>query len=450
VLRCPRISTPGSTLIESNLYSHELEAASERPLRIALFTETFLPKIDGVVTRLCQTIKHLVRFGHEVLLVAPDGGLTEYEGARVHGVKGFSFPLYPEIKLAIPRPSIGKALEDFKPDLIHGIHPVVLGVSAFHYSKRHSVPLLVSYHAQLDKYLHYYGFGKLEPLFWKGTRSAYNVSDLALATSQAMVDLLRQQGLKRVELWQKGVDTETFSPDKASPEMRERLTQGHPQDKLMVYIGRLSAEKGIEACRPVLQAIRGLRLALIGDGPHREKLKEYFAGTPTYFPGFLQGKDLAAAYASADIFFMASRTETLGLVVLEAMAAGCAVVAANAGGIPDIVRDGLTGHLFEPDDQESAIAAVRKVMTDDAHREQVRREARIDAERWSWAAATRQLERLYGEVLNREQELSNRIAEYSRNRASEEQICGALDISKTTLRRQMRLRASRQLSGQNA
>ena len=120
---------------------------------------------------------------------------------------------------------------------------MVLGASAFHYSKRHSVPLVVSYHAQLDKYLHYYGFGKLEPLFWKGTRSAYNVSDLALATSQAMVELLRQQGLKRVELWQKGVDTETFSPDKASPEMRERLTQGHPQDKLMVYIGRLSAEK---------------------------------------------------------------------------------------------------------------------------------------------------------------------------------------------------------------
>ncbi len=427
-----------------------LSGSFDRPLRIAFFTETFLPKIDGVVTRLCQTIKHLVRFGYEVLLIAPDGGLTEYEGARVHGVKGFSFPLYPDIKLAIPRPSIGKALQDFKPDLIHGIHPVVLGASAFHYSKRRSVPLVVSYHAQLDKYLHYYGFGKLEPLFWKGTRSAYNISDLALATSQAMVDLLRRHGLKRVELWQRGVDTERFTPAKASREMRERLTQGHPEDKLMVYIGRLSAEKSIEACRPVLQAIPGLRLALIGDGPHREKLKEYFAGTPTYFPGFFQGADLAAAYASADIFFMASRTETLGLVVLEAMAAGCAVVAADEGGIPDIVRDGVTGHLFKHGDQETAIAAVRKLITDDAHRENMRREARLDAEKWSWAAATRQLEGLYRGVFIREQELQQRIAEYSRNQASEEQICGALDISKATLRRQMRLRAARELSGQNA
>lgn len=422
----------------------------DRPLRITFFTETFLPKIDGVVTRLCQTIKHLVRFGHEVLVIAPDGGLTEYEGARVHGVKGFSFPLYPDIKVAIPRPSIGKALEDFKPDLIHGIHPVVLGSSAFHYSKRHDVPLVVSYHAQLDKYLHYYGFGKLEPLFWKGTRSAYNLSDLALATSQAMVDLLRQQGLKRVELWQKGVDTETFSPDKASREMRERLTQGHPEDKLMVYIGRLSAEKSIEACRPVLQAIPGLRLALIGDGPHRDKLKEYFAGTPTYFPGFLKGADLAAAYASADIFFMASRTETLGLVVLEAMAAGCAVVAANEGGIPDIVRDGVTGHLFKGGDIDAATAAVRRLTTDDPHREHMRHEARLDAEKWSWAAATRQLEGLYRDVFIREQELQPQIAAYGRNQASEEQICRALDISKTTLRRMIRLRATRELSGQKA
>jgi glycosyltransferase involved in cell wall biosynthesis len=417
-------------------------------LRIALFTETFLPKIDGVVTRLCQTIRHLGLLGHEVLVIAPDGGLKDYEGARIHGVKGFSFPVYPDIKLAIPRPSIGRALNEFKPDLIHAAHPCVLGLSAFHYSKRHSVPLIVSYHAQLDKYMHYYGFGKLEPLFWKGTRSAYNISDLALATSQAMVDHLRQHGLKRVELWQKGVDTETFHPDKASPEMRARLTQGHPEDKLLVYIGRLSAEKGIEAAKPVLEAISGLRLALVGDGPNRAKLEEYFAGTPTYFPGFLQGKDLAAAYASADIFFMASRTETLGLVVLEAMASGGAVVAANEGGIPDIVRDGVTGHLFKGGDTEGAIAAVRRLISDDTHREAMRREARLDAEKWSWAAATRQLEAFYRDVMNREQELPQRIAEYSRAQASEEHICRTLDISKATLRRQM-LRA-RQLSGQSA
>jgi glycosyltransferase involved in cell wall biosynthesis len=421
----------------------------DRPLRVAFFSETFLPKIDGVVTRLSQTIKHLVRFGHEVLVIAPDGGLSEYEGAQVQGVKGFSLPLYPDMKVAIPRPSVGQALEELKPDLIHAIHPVVLGSLAFHYSKRRAVPLVVSYHAQLDKYLHYYGLGKLEPLFWKATRSAYNLSDLALATSPAMVDLLRRKGLKRVELWQKGVDTETFNPDKASRELRERLTQGHPEDKLMVYVGRLSAEKDIEACRPVLQAVPGLRLALIGDGPHRDKLKEYFAGTPTYFAGFLRGSELAAAYASSDIFFIASRTETLGLVVLEAMAAGCAVVAANEGGIPDIVREGVTGHLFKHGDQAAAIAAVQKLISDDVHRDAVRRAARTDAMKWNWGAATRQLEGLYRGVFAREQELQEQIAEYSRRRASGKQICAALDISTATLRRQIRLRSTKRLSGQN-
>jgi FixJ family two-component response regulator len=132
------------------------------------------------------------------------------------------------------------------------------------------------------------------------------------------------------------------------------------------------------------------------------------------------------------------------------MAAGCAVVAADAGGIPDIVRDGVTGHLFKPGDEEGAIAAVRRLLSDPAHYEAIRREARLDAEKWSWAAATRRLEGFYQDVLGREQELTQRIAEFGNEQASEKQICGALDISKATFRRQMRRRASRQLSGQSA
>ena len=128
--------------------------------------------------------------------------------------------------------------------------------------------------------------------------------------------------------------------------MRARLTEGHPEDKLIVYIGRLSAEKGIEAARLILEAIPGIRLALIGDGPHRAKLQRHFAGSSTHFAGYLMGAELASAHASADPFFMPSGTETLGLVVLEAMASGTPVVAAREGGLVDIVRDGVTGHLY--------------------------------------------------------------------------------------------------------
>ena len=414
-------------------------ADADRPLRIALFTETFLPKIDGVVTRLCQTIRHLQAFGHQVLVIAPDGKIAEYEGARIHGVPGPPFPLYPDLKMAFPRPSIGKALAAFGPDLMHTAQPMLLGSSAFYYSSQHRVPLVVSYHAQVDRYLHYYGIGMLEPLLWKAHKTAYNGADLVLCTSQVMVDLLKRQGIRRVELWQRGVDTETFRPELASQAMCDRLTEGHPEEKLLLYVGRLSAEKGLEAARPILAAVPGLRLALVGDGPHRANLERHFAGTPTYFAGYLKGGELAAAYASADVFFMPSRTETLGLVVLESMAAGTPVVAAAEGGILDIVRDGVTGHLYPYGNDTAAIGAVQKLLSDPVHYGSMRHAARLDAEQWSWAAATRQLEGFYRGVLGREQELPRRIAERNALGASTDDICDALQISKATFRRQSRL-----------
>lgn len=422
-------------------------SVAQRPLRIAFFTETFLPKIDGVVTRLCQTIRHLRAAGHDVLVIAPDGKVEEFEGARIHGVPGVRFPLYPDIKLAVPRPSVGKELAAFKPDLIHAAQPMFLGMAALYYGFAHKVPLVISYHAQIDRYLHYYKLGFLEPMLWRGTKSVYNGADLVLCTSRAMKDLLQEQGVQRVELWQRGVDTEFFHPQQASQEMRARLTQGHPEEKLLLYIGRLSAEKGLGDCRPVLEALPGVRLALVGDGPHRSKLEQYFAGTPTFFAGYLKGTELASAYASADVFLMPSRTETLGLVLLEAMAAGCPVVAAAEGGIVDIVWDGVTGHLYKCGDRAAAISAVRQLVSDSAYRETMRREARLDAEQWSWAAATRQLESFYRDLMTREQEISLRFAQDSSPDASMDSVCEALQVSRATVRRHTRLREQNAAGG---
>jgi glycosyltransferase involved in cell wall biosynthesis len=149
----------------------------------------------------------------------------------------------------------------------------------------------------------------------------------------------------------------------------------------------------------VLQAIPGARLALVGDGPYRAELETHFEGTPTNFVGYLGGEDLASAYASADAFVFPSRTETLGLVLLEAMAAGCPVVAANSGGIPDIVTDGVNGFLFDPTDESGAIMATRRLIEATVEREVMRQNAVAEAERWGWAAATRQLHQFYRQVL---------------------------------------------------
>lgn len=368
-------------------------------MRIALFSETFLPKVDGIVTRLRHTVEHLQRNGNQVLVVAPDGGLTEYKGARIYGVSGFPLPLYPELKLALPRPSIGVALEEFQPDLIHAVNPAVLGLAGLYYAKMMQIPLVASYHTHLPQYLQHYGLGMLEPVMWELIKASHNQALLNLCTSTAMIEELRAHGIQNLDLWQRGVDTETFHPDLASMEMRSHLSQGHPESPILLYVGRLGAEKEIERIKSVLEAIPNARLALVGDGPHRSVLERHFAGTPTHFVGYLTGKELGSAFASADAFIFPSRTETLGLVLLEAMAAGCPVVAARSGGIPDIVTDGVNGYLFDPADERGAIAATVRLLERQQERETLRQNARAEAERWSWAAATRQLQNYYRAVL---------------------------------------------------
>jgi glycosyltransferase involved in cell wall biosynthesis len=368
-------------------------------MRIALFTETFLPKVDGIVTRLSHTVEQLQRMGDQVLVFSPDGGLTEYKGAKIYGVPGFPLPLYPELKLALPRPSIGQALDDFQPDLIHVVNPAVLGLAGLYHAKTCKVPLVASYHTHLPKYLEHYGLGMLEGVLWELLKAMHNQAQLNLCTSTAMQEQLTDHGIERVELWQRGVDTELFQPHLASQDMRSHLTQGSPESPLLLYVGRLSAEKEIDRIKPVLQAIPEARLALVGDGPYRLELEKIFADTPTHFVGYLTGKDLASAFASADAFVFPSRTETLGLVLLEAMAAGCPVIAANAGGIPDIVTDGVNGYLFDPNDEQGAIAATQRLLANAAERDTLRHNARQEADRWGWAAATRQLQRYYQAVL---------------------------------------------------
>lgn len=372
-------------------------------MRIALFTETFLPKIDGIVTRLKHTVEHLQRQGHHVIVFCPEGGLKEYRGAKIEGIKGIPLPLYPELKLAFPGPQIKKVLQQFRPDLIHVVNPAVLGLGGIYYAKTLGIPLVASYHTHLPQYLQHYGLGALEGLLWELLKLGHNQAQLNLCTSSAMVQELSQHGIERVDLWQRGVDTELFQPHLTSVTMRQKLSQGHPDAPLLLYVGRVSAEKQIDQIKPILEAIPQARLAIIGDGPQRESLASYFAGTATYFAGYMQGLELASAFASADAFIFPSRTETLGLVLLEAMAAGCPVVAAASGGITDIVTDGVNGYLFAPQDPQGAIAATKKLLGAQAEREQLRKNARQEAERWGWPAATQQLVNYYRQVLAQEE-----------------------------------------------
>ena len=377
-------------------------------MKIAFFTETFLPKVDGIVTRLTKTIDNLVQNGDEVVVFCPEGCPTEYKGAKIIGVAAMPLPLYPELKLGLPGPAVSDALEDFKPDLIHVVNPAVLGLGGIWLAKSNNIPLIASYHTHLPKYLEHYGMGMLEPLLWELLKAAHNQALLNLCTSTAMVEELESKGIKRTALWQRGVDTETFKPEFRNQIMRNKLLGKYPdKNSLLIYVGRLSAEKQIERIKPVLEEIPDACLALVGDGPYRNQLEKIFENTQTNFIGYLSGEELASAYASGDIFLFPSSTETLGLVLLEAMAAGCPVIGANKGGIPDIINDGVNGCLYDPDgvDQgkSSLIEATKKILNNNTKKENMRIEARNESEKWNWSQATLQLKKYYEETLKQVQ-----------------------------------------------
>lgn len=251
----------------------------------------------------------------------------------------------------------------------------------------------------IPRYLGHYALGLLEPLAWDYLRTLHNLAAVNLCTSRPVAEELTGRGFERVKVaWRGGVDVDLFHPGRSSSEMRARLGAG--SGKLLIYVGRLSAEKWLERLRPILEAIPDVSLALVGDGPHRVALERHFKGTAAKFTGALRGEELAAAFASADVFVFPSETDTFGLALLEAMSSGCSVVAARAGGVPDVVREGKDGLLYTPGDDAALVAAVRRMLESTAERELMRWSARMRAESWSWGAAVDDLRQQYRVALD--------------------------------------------------
>ena len=382
-------------------------------MRIAFFTETFLPATDGVVTRLRHTIEELRRVGDEVLVFAPrypNGGPDSYAGASIHRVFGIPLPPYPQVRLCPPHPGIGRALKRFEPDLIHAVNPFVLGPGGAFYARRNGVPLVASYHTNVAAYARFYGFSFMENATRSWTRTWHNRACINLCTSQATRDYLLSEGIKRLRLWPQGVDACLFHPSRASREWRIKLSSGRPEAKILLYVGRLAPEKDIERLKIALSAAPNICLAIVGKGPEGRELERKFAGTRTVFTGLLTGEDLAAAYASADLFVFPSTTETLGMAMIEALASGLPVIAARTGAIHEVVSEGVNGLLYEPGSDEEFVAAVRRLLENDTMRRSFGLSARAAAEERDWKASTATLRGYYEEALDlRFQAVSGRL-----------------------------------------
>ncbi|TGA97605.1 glycosyltransferase family 1 protein [Sporolactobacillus shoreae] len=360
-------------------------------MKIAIITETFLPSTDGIVTRLCETIKWLESQGHQVMVVAPELGVNEYCGAEVKGVPARRLFFYRTKQFALPSRLVKKYLEAFQPDLVHVVNPALLGLAGIYYARRLGIPLVASYHTNVAQYMDYYHLGLFKPLIWHYFRFIHNQAEINLCTSLTVKKELDKRKFKNVQLWKRGVDPETFCPEKRNTDVRRRITQGHPDKKVLLYVGRLAAEKEIEKIKNVLDRSPELWLVIAGDGPYRRELENCFRRANVTFTGFLHGQDLAEVYASSDIFVFPSTTETLGLVILEAMASGLPVIAADSGPSREQIEDGKNGLFYQPSQPDDLSRKVLSLTSGELDLRTMGKAARQTSIDLGWSRASNQL-----------------------------------------------------------
>ncbi|KAJ3700687.1 hypothetical protein LUZ61_004392 [Rhynchospora tenuis] len=387
------------------LLQHDSASASDcdwaaSPRRIALFVEPSpFAYISGYKNRFQNFIKHLREMGDEVLVVTTHEGVPkDFYGAKVIGSWSFPCPMYQNVPLSLAlSPRIFQEVAKFKPDIIHATSPGIMIFGALAIAKMLSLPMVMSYHTHLPVYIPKYTFNWLVEPMWQLIGFLHRSADLTLVPSVAIAkdfEAAKVLSSSKIRLWNKGVDSDSFHPRFRSHEMRVKLTEGEPEKPLVIHVGRIGLEKNLDFLKRVMDRLPGVRIAFVGDGPYRPELEKLFKGMPAVFTGMLSGEELSRAYASADMFVMPSESETLGQVVLESMSSAVPVVAARAGGVPDIIpadQEGRTGFLFVPGDLSDCLSKVERLLADPDLREAMGRAAREDTEKYDWRAASKKI-----------------------------------------------------------
>jgi glycosyltransferase involved in cell wall biosynthesis len=383
-------------------------------MRVLYCTDTYPPQVNGVSLVTALSVTGLRARGWSCGVVAPrypSGERNVFTDAPGSGgdedmlvpVPSVTLPAYPDARLAAPAyGAIARAVRRFRPDLVHCETEFMLGRLGQIAARRAGVPLVSSYHTDFGRYTAAYGVPWL-----RGSVSGYIIrfhrrSRRTYTPSVPCRDELLRAGVANVEVWGRSVDTESYAPAWRSDALRERLGVG---DRCMLlYVGRLAAEKRvaqiIDAYRTALPLLPpdSTRLVIAGGGPHEDALRAT-APAGTIFLGYLdRARELPSLYASADAFVFASVTETLGLVVLEAMASGLPVIASPAGGVADHLRDGVNGLAYPSGDVRAMGAAMVTLATDPGLRHALARGARETAESLSWPRELDRLDASYREV----------------------------------------------------
>lgn len=355
-------------------------------VRVAFVTETWLPSTDGIITRLTATARELVRAGHQVLVIAPrglagDGGDVGLAGVTVLTVASAGAGwLYGGQRWGIPSPKVSRFLREFRPDVVHVMNPAWLGIAGVLAADRQHLPLVASYHTDLTQHVPHYRLGWLVPVIWWLLRALHGRAAVNLATSHAAIANLRAHGIPEVQLWPRGVDLELFRSAVSS------RTEGRRRP-VALYVGRLAGEKGLHRLAPLADPVNGFDLVLVGDGPQRAELITRFGSGSVRFLGVVEGAALAEAYRQADVFVFPSTTETLGLVLLEALACGLPVVAADSPASREVLAGSPLARLYPPDEPAQLLTLARELVARPPGPRAVA-QAQQQAQQWSWEGAT--------------------------------------------------------------
>jgi phosphatidylinositol alpha 1,6-mannosyltransferase len=326
-------------------------------VRVAIVAESFLPNVNGVTNSVLRVIEHLRHTGHEVIVIAPDTPRGQppadrlHDGVRIHRVPSRMFPKITSLPLGMPRPRIVGVLRGFEPDVMHLASPALLGYGGLHAARFLGIPTVAVFQTDVAGFAESYGIGMASRAAWAWTRHLHKRADRTLAPSTSAMENLAAHRIPRVHKWARGVDITGFAPSARDDELRRRWS---PDGKPIVgFVGRLAPEKHVERLA-VLAHRDDLQLVIVGEGVDERKLES--ALPSAVFTGALYGEELAAAYASMDVFVHPGEHETFCQAVQEAMASGLPVIAPNAGGPRDLVAPYRTGLLLAVDEFEAKLA----------------------------------------------------------------------------------------------
>ncbi len=360
------------------------------PMRVALVTETYPPEINGVAMTLGRIVDGLRQRRHTVQLIRPRQHAQELptRDSTLHEVlvKGFPIPRYPDLRCGLPAPdTLARLWSAMPPDIVHIATQGPLGWSAIAAARKLKLPVSSSFHTNFDAYSQHYGLGLLKPAISGYLRHFHNRTDATLVPTQGLARMLAGAGYRNVGIVSRGVDTKLFNPSRRSTELRAQW--GIASGALLVsYVGRLAAEKNIDLVFTTFDEIKRVRpdarLLLVGDGPQRTSRA---ARHPEHiFAGMRRGEDLAAHYASADLFLFSSLTETFGNVTAEALASGLGVVSYDYAAAAELIENGHNGLLAPPGDSDAFIQAALNVATNPSLLSRFRLRAAASVARLDW------------------------------------------------------------------